>query len=76
MSTPYRTEEYRAYDRARYKERSKGLQVVAVKLDPSTIQKFKTKAKEQSLNMQIVAKLLIESFIKDEIKISVNMEAK
>ena len=76
MSTPYQTEEYRAYDRARRKERLKGLQVLAVQLASPTLQSFKNITKEQHLNMQIVAKLLIESFIKDEIKISVNMEAK
>ena len=76
MSTPYKSEQYRAYDRARSKELLKCLQVLEVKLDSPTLQRFKTKTKEQHLNMQIVAKLLIESFIKDEIKISVNMEAK
>ena len=74
ISSPYKTEAFRAYSRARNRERMKGVKLIGVKVDTQMHKDLKRRVGELGLNVQTVLKLLVISFLKGDLNINVAVE--
>jgi|TARA_R100001530_G_scaffold60660_1_gene43805 hypothetical protein len=74
ISSPYKTEAFRAYSRARSRERMKGVKLIGVKVDTQMHKDLKRRVGELGLNVQTVLKLLVISFLKGDLNINVAVE--
>ena len=73
MKTPHQTDEYRAYDKARYKKKMEKVSILATQFDRKTHTLLKEKSQEFGLSMQIIVKLLVSQWLDGKISIKINM---
>lgn len=73
MKTPHQTDEYRAYDKARYKKKMEKVSILATQFDRKTHTLLKEKSQEFGLSMQTIVKLLVSQWLDGKISIKINM---
>ena len=75
ISSPYKTDEYRAWDRERAKDRNKGKKIIHMKLDEIVADLARVRCEELGIHINTIGNLLIKSWLSGDIHILITAKS-